>query len=142
MRRLIRLIFKNWSLFLGIGIVCVIYTISGIGCPILFVTGIPCLGCGMSRALLCLLRFDFAGAIHYHPMSVVLPFLCILWLHFFDKHNKMGQNVILVIGVIMFIIVYLYRIFIIKDAVLGVDLNNGFIYKIVYSIVEGRKLIW
>lgn len=142
MRRLFRLIVKNWSLFLGIGMVCVIYTISGIGCPILYVTGIPCLGCGMSRALLCLLRLDFAGAIHYHPMSVLLPFLCGMWLYCFDKHNKAGQNIVLSIGVVMFIAVYLYRIFIIRDPVLSVDINNSFIYKIVYSIVEGRMLIW
>ena len=33
----------------------------GVTCPILFLTGISCAGCGMSRAWLSLLRLDLAG---------------------------------------------------------------------------------
>ena len=42
---------------------------SGIGCPILYVIGIPCPGCGMTRAVLACLRLDFAAAFRYHPMG-------------------------------------------------------------------------
>jgi hypothetical protein len=44
------------------------FTVStGIFCPIRHVTGIPCAGCGMSRALGCLLRGDWAGSLHCNP---------------------------------------------------------------------------
>ena len=33
-------------------------------CPIRYITGIPCPGCGMSRALGCLLRLDLSGSLH------------------------------------------------------------------------------
>lgn len=40
----------------------------GVTCPILFLTGISCAGCGMSRAWLALLRLDLASAFAYHPL--------------------------------------------------------------------------
>ena len=49
------------------------------GCPIHRLTGVPCPGCGMSRALFSLVKFDFAGAWYYHPMAFFLP-LPVLWL--------------------------------------------------------------
>jgi Protein of unknown function (DUF2752). len=36
-------------------------------CPIRYVTGVPCPGCGMSRALGCLLRLDFIGSLRCNP---------------------------------------------------------------------------
>lgn len=45
----------------------------GWGCPVWRVTGVPCPGCGMSRATVALLRLDFAAALRYHPMVFVLP---------------------------------------------------------------------
>lgn len=40
----------------------------GITCPILFLTGISCAGCGMSRAWMALLRLDVSAAFQYHPL--------------------------------------------------------------------------
>ena len=40
----------------------------GISCPILYLTGVSCAGCGMSRAWLALLRGNFAGAFVFHPL--------------------------------------------------------------------------
>ena len=42
-------------------------------CPIRYLTGIPCPGCGMSRALGCLLRLDFRGSLRCNP--ALLPCL-------------------------------------------------------------------
>lgn len=41
-------------------------------CPVVLVTGLPCPGCGMTRACLCLLHLDFAGAWQMHPFIYVL----------------------------------------------------------------------
>ena len=45
--------------------------------PCLFreITGIPCIGCGLSRAWLAALRLDFASAFRYHPMFWSIPVL-------------------------------------------------------------------
>ncbi|TLD71502.1 DUF2752 domain-containing protein [Phragmitibacter flavus] len=38
-------------------------------CPFSTVTGLPCAGCGITRATAALLRGDLPLAIHYHPFS-------------------------------------------------------------------------
>lgn len=43
---------------------------TGIYCPIRHFTGIPCAGCGMSRALGCLLRGDIGGSLGNNPALV------------------------------------------------------------------------
>lgn len=52
--------------------------------PCLFraVTGIPCIGCGLSRAWLAALQLDLASAFRYHPMFWSIPLLILL--AFFD----------------------------------------------------------
>lgn len=39
-------------------------------CPIRHFTGVPCPGCGMSRAMGCLLRLDFAGSLRCNPSLI------------------------------------------------------------------------
>lgn len=52
------------------------------GCPFRRMTGIPCPLCGMTRAVLCLLRGDVSGAFHCHPLFFLLPVLgVVLLLH-------------------------------------------------------------
>jgi hypothetical protein len=41
-------------------------------CPLLETTGIPCPGCGMSRACVALLKGDIEGSLHLHAAA---PFL-------------------------------------------------------------------
>lgn len=49
-----------------------------IGCVFRLMTGIPCPGCGMTRAWLAALRLDFAAAIAYHPLFWVVPLAFVL----------------------------------------------------------------
>jgi hypothetical protein len=41
-------------------------------CPFANLTGLPCPGCGLTRATLHLLRADFAGAVRLHPLSPLI----------------------------------------------------------------------
>jgi hypothetical protein len=41
-------------------------------CPTAGLLGIPCPGCGLTRATLAVLRGDFAGAFGFHPLVFVL----------------------------------------------------------------------
>lgn len=40
-------------------------------CPVKLVFGIDCPGCGMTRAFLAALRFDYKSAFDYHPLFPV-----------------------------------------------------------------------
>lgn len=83
----------------------------GIGCPIHFVTGINCPGCGMSRALFHVLRLDFAGAFVLHPLWWLLPVLAIFWLLRESKRisHKTYQGFLWVFA-LLFLAVYAFRL--------------------------------
>jgi len=51
-----------------------------IPCIILSVTGIRCLGCGMTRALISALQLNFSKAFSYHSMFWSLPILYVAFL--------------------------------------------------------------
>lgn len=51
----------------------VILNTIGAFCPVVIMTGFPCPGCGMTRALLCVLTGQFAEALRYHACI----YLCI-----------------------------------------------------------------
>lgn len=52
--------------------------VTGIGCPIKFVTGVSCPGCGMTRAWLSALGGRLDLALAYHPLFWVLPLVFLL----------------------------------------------------------------
>ena len=63
--------------------VVVLYTAMesiGITCPIKFITGISCAGCGMSRAWMAFLQLDIAKAFAYHPLFWLVPIAVIVLL--------------------------------------------------------------
>lgn len=56
---------------LGIAVVLVIWGLANVVfehfCPVVLITGYPCPGCGLTRALLSLARLDVHKAIEYNP---------------------------------------------------------------------------
>lgn len=55
----------------------VLYLI-GVGCPIKFMTGVSCPGCGMTRAWLELAQGHLAAALAYHPLFWAVPVVVVL----------------------------------------------------------------
>ena len=47
-------------------------------CPFKALTGIPCPGCGMTRAILSITKGDFHGAFSYNPFSFFLLFMVVI----------------------------------------------------------------
>jgi hypothetical protein len=102
--------------------------ITGIGCPFRFLFGIPCPGCGMTRAILSGLRLDFNSAFYYHPLWFLMPIaaLALLYLHLFDKRRVFNITALAV--AFLLVAVYAVRMFIGSD-VLHIDFYNGLIGK-------------
>lgn len=48
-------------------------------CPTVLITGYPCPGCGMTRAMFRLLRLDFAGAWQVHPFIYPIGLLFMMF---------------------------------------------------------------
>ena len=70
-------------------------------CPFLQLTGIECLGCGMTRALTSAIHFDYAAAFEYHRMFWSLPIIGLYAL--FDgklfKNRLLNSGIISIIGI-------------------------------------------
>ena len=73
-----------FGILFGLGMIAyyVILHIFGIMavCPIRFLTGIPCFGCGGSRAFFSLIHFRFLDAIRYNCCVVIMIFA---YMYFF-----------------------------------------------------------
>ncbi len=83
-------------------------------CPFSYIFGIPCPGCGMTRALFSLITLDFASAFYYHPLFpiviLVFIFLFLEYLGLVSLSDK-TKNRFLVIIAIIFIITYFIRMY-------------------------------
>ena len=90
-----------------------LYDLTDIGCPIRKLTGVPCPTCGMTRAMLSLLRFDFRAYITYNPAAV--PVIVAIWLAF---HKRLFSNIKLIDIIIIAIAVFTFVLYIIKNFVI------------------------
>lgn len=80
-------------------------------CPSVMLLGIPCPGCGMTRAFFAFLRGDWKEAWHYHPFVYVLILYVIVFAFRRYIQQKEGKSMIkwlIVIGLAM-ILYYGYR---------------------------------
>lgn len=130
--------FKNngiLSIFFGFIILVFLLYIFDIGCPIRYMTGISCPGCGMTRAVDSLIHCDIKMAFHYHPLIFFLPIIGIVFF-FKDKIYTNIFNVIIIIFIIIFIAVYIIRLIDPNNNVVYIDFKHSFIYKIISKILK------
>lgn len=82
-------------------------------CPFKLFLGIPCPGCGMTRALFAAMRLDFAGAFNYHPMflPVILigVYIVLEKLNLFRLDSKY-KNLIVKIFCVAMLVTYVIRL--------------------------------
>ena len=105
----------------------------GITCPIKYITGISCAGCGMSRAWIALLHLDISRAFYYHPLHS-LP--TIILLIFFNKNKIKINNYkkILITAALVFVIIYLYRMINGSDNIVVFEPQNSIILRFIRNI--------
>lgn len=94
-------------------IVCVLAALalyaSGIGCPIKFVTGISCPGCGMTRAWIAMLTAQPMLALAYHPLYWTVPLVFVLPL-LRPRLSPLLFNVVCISTIIAFTVVWIVRL--------------------------------
>lgn len=113
----------------------IVFAVTGIGCPIKFITGISCAGCGMTRAWLAVLHLDFEAAFYYHPLFWTIPPAAAVFLlkqHF----SKKMLSILLFLFVALFAIVYLYRMIYGDGSIVVFDPGNNIIFRIL------KKVVW
>ena len=112
---------------------CVLAYLLEVPCPIKYITGISCPGCGMTRSLSALIALDPVTAMYYHPMIfVIIPAAPIVY--FLELRNMYRLKKIIVwVLVLMFLAVYLFRFVYLRSPVLVFEPENG-----VYARIFGK----
>ena len=105
----------------------------GITCPIKFITGISCAGCGMSRAWLAFLQLDMAKAFAYHPLFWLVPITVIVLLCK-SKINIKIYKIFMFTMAGAFVIVYLYRMFIGTGDIVVFEPQNNILFRIIRKL--------
>ncbi|MCK9252974.1 MAG: DUF2752 domain-containing protein [Clostridiales bacterium] len=86
---------------------------TGTGCTFASTTGLPCPGCGLTRALAAALRGDLALAFRLHPLfwlaPLILAAVLVLLLVAPDKLSSPSLNILWIGLAILFMAVYLVR---------------------------------
>lgn len=119
--------------FSVVAAVYIVMYIFKLGCPIQFATGISCPGCGMVRAYVALLHFNFAEAFHYHPLFPLPAIGAVIYIF----RNRLPRKLIqaaLYIAVILFITVYLYRMIFMCGDVVRFEPNNNILFRLIRFI--------
>lgn len=104
--------------------------ILGITCPILFMTGVSCAGCGMTRAWLSLLRLDLQAAFYYHPLFW-LPALIMILLLLDKRIFKQWYW----LWAAIFLLVYGIRMFIGQGDIVVFRPEEGFLFRVIVRMV-------
>lgn len=91
-----------------------------IGCVFRLMTGIPCPGCGMTRAWLAALRLDFAAAIAYHPLFWAVPIAFVLaFVREETTSGKVKRGIDIVIAVLCVLVIAVWIVRLVNSADAG-----------------------
>ena len=124
---------QKYQAFVIIAIAAVVFyvvmSMLGATCLVKYFTGVSCPGCGMTRACLSALRFDFESAFYYHPLWIVMPPLAVLLIFLWAKRKKKALCMVLGLFFVALIGVYLYRLLFLESDVVVWELEKGIIYK-------------
>lgn len=80
-------------------------------CPFLIITGFPCAGCGMTRAVFCLLTGQFSRGMNLNPAAPfwIVWIVCFLYTRYIRRKNS--KWVMRALGIVALITlgIYFYR---------------------------------
>lgn len=143
-KQLLKYVIYNIKSIIVFGVLIAILYFTGIGCPVRFLYGACCPGCGLTRAYVSLLHGDCNMALIYHPLFILPP---IIYAIYMSKVNNKIKNMVFLTSVVLFLALYLLRL--IGGALntnnhfineiskpVYIDIKKGFIYKFINYIFK------
>lgn len=120
----------GFSIILALNIKCIIRTLIGIPCP----------GCGMTRAWIEAINLNFYEAFKFHPLFLLAPILIILIIirgkESTDKYTKYIDISIVVI-IILFLGVYVFRMYRYFPSDIPMNINRESILFRIINLIKG-----
>ena len=116
MKRVIADLWKKYHSFI-IKIFGIVAIVLFYRCPVKIIWDLDCPGCGLTRACLSALKFDFRAAFEYHPLFPLFGAWMVYFI-FYEPINekiKLGSKLTVVFAaatVLAFIAVWLIRTFV------------------------------
>ena len=114
MRRALKLLWKDikdikWAIIIIIAYFALgryfLYSL----CPMVMVTGLPCPGCGLTRAGFALLRLDLAGAYRIHPFIYpIAGYIAVFGWNRYIMGRRMGKKLKAGLSVLMVLVILFY----------------------------------
>ena len=107
-------------------------------CPFKFFLGIPCFGCGMTRALLSCLKFDCVAAFSYHPLFGFIIIAAIIWSLNYFEIRLLSPKMTKILGYascVLFVITYLIRLYL-GSNIVYIDFKEGLVYKVIQHFIS------
>lgn len=108
-------------------------------CPLRYLAGIPCPCCGMTRSFMSLLRLDIRTSLWQHPLLLPTGFAIWYLIHrnvLPDKY-KFAPKTEKILGVVLLVLLlalYIYRIGFEPDGIIKINLDDGWLFKIMREI--------
>ena len=124
-----------YFVFFFVFLILILISTRQYSCPFFFITGIPCPLCGMTRAVLNLLHFNFKAAFYYHalwPLLALLPIYIIIKIKNINIYKKIENTICIAIGVLL-LTYYIYR-HITASPVVAIQYHKSLIYTI-YKLI-------
>ena len=104
---------KSTFMYAGIFAAALLFFVFVYRCPIYAVFGVQCPGCGITRAYMAAMQFNFGAAFSHHPLFFIVAPLT-GYVVFRNKLKKplsgKTETAILIVVSILFAGVYIYRI--------------------------------
>ena len=119
---------------LAVILLYLLMSVVGIGCPVKYITGISCPGCGMTRACLSAMRLDLESAFAYHPLWVALPPVAFLLILFRARKNNKAAAAVLYVSVFVMLLVYIYRLIFTDSDVVVFLPEEGAVYRLIQKL--------
>ncbi len=114
MRRALKLLWKDikdikWAIIIIIAYFALGRYFLHSLCPMVMVTGLPCPGCGLTRAGFALLRLDLAGAYRIHPFIYpIAGYIAVFGWNRYIMGRRMGKKLKAGLTVLMVLVILFY----------------------------------
>jgi hypothetical protein len=114
----------------------------GSSCLLASSTGLPCPGCGETRALLALLRGDLAGSVGFHPLLIpsaaVLALYFVSWLTH-EKTPKYARGLLFGLTLAIFV-TYAARMVFMFPSLTPMVINQRGVLPRLIALIAGKPL--